>query len=67
MFGTLTAKSGANLTVNVAVTSGTGTFASWHVALSGPQGIQGPTGGGFADATEAGRVKRRARHAAAGL
>ncbi len=44
MFGVLTAKSGTNFTVDVLAISSSGTFASWHVTLSGPMGATGTTG-----------------------
>ena len=44
MFGTLTARSGATFTVNVLAISGAGTYSSWYLTLSGPQGIQGTQG-----------------------
>ena len=44
MFGTLTARSGATFTVNVLAISESGTYSSWYLTLSGPQGIQGTQG-----------------------
>lgn len=44
MVGTVTAKAGTSLTVNVTGTDGSGTFADWVIQISGPQGIQGPAG-----------------------
>lgn len=49
MHGIVTAYSGTSLTVLVATTNGTGTFADWIISVSGvqgPQGDTGPTGSG---------------------
>lgn len=44
MHGLVTGYSGANLTVNVTSTGGSGTKTAWNVALSGPAGPTGATG-----------------------
>lgn len=44
MLGQVTTYSGTTLTVDVTYTSGSGTFSSWNISLSGPQGIQGIQG-----------------------
>lgn len=44
MLGQVTTYSDTTLTVGVTYTSGSGTFSSWNVSLSGPQGIQGIQG-----------------------
>lgn len=44
MEGTITAYSGTSLTVNVDVTSGSGTYASWAFTVAGIQGATGATG-----------------------
>lgn len=46
MFGQVTAYSAlsGSITINVSLTGGSGTFASWTIASSGPQGATGTTG-----------------------
>lgn len=44
MFGTVTSYVTDQLTINVTDTNGSGTFASWAIAVSGIKGIQGPAG-----------------------
>jgi phage gp45-like len=42
--GQVTSYSGTSLVINVDLTNGSGTFASWTINLAGQQGIQGLTG-----------------------
>lgn len=44
MHGQITAYTGTSLTVDVTLTSGSGTFNSWNVNLSAPRGPTGSTG-----------------------
>jgi hypothetical protein len=44
MEGLITAYSGTSLTINVALTNGSGTFANWTLNIAGTQGVQGPPG-----------------------
>ena len=44
MEGQVTAYTGTTLTVNVTLTSGSGTFASWSISAAGIQGVVGVTG-----------------------
>lgn len=46
MFGTVTSYVTDQLTINVTDTNGSGTFASWAIAVSGIKGIQGIAGAG---------------------
>ena len=46
MHGVVTSYSGTALTVDVSTIAGSGTFADWTIALSGAQGVQGPSGNG---------------------
>jgi hypothetical protein len=46
MHGVVTAYSGTALTVEVSTISGSGTYTDWTIALSGAQGVQGPSGNG---------------------
>lgn len=46
MHGVVTSYSGSTLTVEVATIAGSGTFTDWTIALSGAQGVQGPSGNG---------------------
>ena len=43
-FGQITAKTGTSVTVRVDTINGSGTFTDWTLAISGPQGVQGPAG-----------------------
>ena len=47
MFGQVTSYSGSTLVMNVTQFGGSGTFADWNLSLTGPQGVQGPTGPTF--------------------
>jgi hypothetical protein len=40
-FGSITSYTGTTLVVNATVVGGSGTFASWNIFISGPQGPQG--------------------------
>jgi len=44
MEGTITAFATNSMTVNVDLTNGTGTLASWNITIAGVRGIAGPTG-----------------------
>ena len=44
MEGQVTAYSGANLTVNVDLVNGTGTFGNWNISIAGVKGDTGPPG-----------------------
>lgn len=44
MEGTITSFSSTTLTVNVTLTGGSGTYASWAITATGAQGVTGPTG-----------------------
>lgn len=44
MEGPITSYSGTQLIVNVDLTAGTGTFATWGIAVGGERGATGPTG-----------------------
>lgn len=44
MYGQVTSYSGTSLTINVTVSSGSGTYTDWIISISGVPGPQGPTG-----------------------
>lgn len=46
MHGVVTSYSGTALVVDVANIAGSGTYTDWTIALSGAQGVQGPSGNG---------------------
>lgn len=46
MHGVVTSYSGTALVVDVASIAGSGTYTDWTIALSGAQGVQGPSGNG---------------------
>lgn len=46
MHGVVTSYSGATLVVEVSNIAGSGTYTDWTIALSGPQGVTGPSGEG---------------------
>lgn len=51
MFGTVTDHTGAQLTVDVAQTTGSGTYANWIVQPAGPHGLAGADGTDGVDGT----------------
>lgn len=46
MHGVVTSYSSTTLTVDVSTIAGSGTYTDWTIALSGAQGVQGPSGNG---------------------
>ncbi len=46
MHGVVTSYIGSTLIVEVATVAGSGTYTDWTIALSGAQGVQGPSGNG---------------------